>query len=134
MYWLKFPAKVPSPTGPLIDHFTCIVKKKQQFQIEAKCQFFLVKMRFISLRIVKKIYLFSYPLHLPLFIQCIVKGMPGAILMWLICLGLVITVIAKIKMLPPELFSTPPPEGIFDTHHEVRLGTFETKMTTHRDN
>ena len=59
MYWLKFPAKVPSPTGPLIDHFTCIVKKKQQFQIEAKCQSFLVKMRFISLRIVKKIYLFS---------------------------------------------------------------------------
>lgn len=59
--------------------------------------------------------------------------MPGATLTWLICLGWVITVIAKIKMPPPELFPTPPPEGIFDTHHEVRLGTFETKMTSHRD-
>ena len=37
-------------------------------------------------------------------------------------------------MPPPELFPTPAPEGVFDTQHKVRLCTFGTKMTTHRDN
>ena len=48
-------------------------------------------------------------------------------------LGWVITAIAKIKN-DLVLNCSPPPEVMFDTHHKVRLGTFETKMTTHRDN
>ena len=47
-------------------------------------------------------------------------------------LGWVITAIAKIKN-GLVLNCSSPPEGIFDTHHELRRGTFETKMTTHRD-
>ena len=82
------------------------------------------------IRIVKKIYLFSYHLHLPLLIQCKTSASGNSDVAYLLGLGYYCH--SKIKN-GLVLNCSPPPEGIFDTHHKVRRGTFETKMTTHRD-
>lgn len=64
-------------------------------------------------------YLFSFPLHLLLLIQCKMYASGNSDVAYLLGLGY-LTAIAKIKN-GLVLNCSPPPEGIFDTHHEVHL-------------